>query len=506
MDGGMGVVAWDRARGWARTRGKPIPPQLPCPHLPLLNGGVGLAVVLLLLVLPVQALAFPWWPQQGRGQPTSELVATSPLQEVAPSAAVQQLRQALDEHIPRLEILSPKSGSVLPAGPWTLRLQLEDWPLVDAGPLGLGPHLVVQLDEEEPIRLTSLEATMPPLSPGSHRLTVFAARPWGEAVKNPGAFRQIRLHRAAANPLALPLEGTPQLIPVSPMGGHKEQPILLDWLLIDAPLQNLHSEGSGWRLRVTVNNDSFLVARQSPLWLEGWKTGANSVLLELVDPKGDPLNPPFNSVVTEVTMDSMADQAPWQGYELSAETRAILLGKQSIEVGGFSVDPTDEPTVDPQVLASEELLKNTLPAAPLLSTHDLEGRKVSPETPADQVPKNEQSPGLENKPFVVRHPSNSVQSFPPQSGDATEGTATNKVEDEGDLPDEEFLAAGREATAFENPNRNTEKMDEEQWASKMGDSDFRDIEHPLVSEPGDIPADPIRAPGSSAQPRQGRKS
>ena len=94
----MGVVAWDRARGWARTRGKPIPPQLPCPHLPLLNGGVGLAVVLLLLVLPVQALSFPWWPQQGRGQPTSELAATSPLQEVAPSAAVQQLRQALDEH------------------------------------------------------------------------------------------------------------------------------------------------------------------------------------------------------------------------------------------------------------------------------------------------------------------------------------------------------------------------------------------------------------------------
>ena len=116
-----------------------------------------------------------------------------------------------------------QSGSVLPAGPWTLRLRLEDWPLVDAGPLGLGPHLVVQLDEEEPLRLTSLEATMPPLSPGSHRLTVFAARPWGEAVKSPGAYRQIRLHRAAANPLTLPLDGTPQLIPVSPMGGRRRR-------------------------------------------------------------------------------------------------------------------------------------------------------------------------------------------------------------------------------------------------------------------------------------------
>ena len=36
---------------------------------------------------------------------------------------------------------------------------------------------------------------MPPLNPGSHRLTVYAARPWGEVVKSPGASRQIRLVR-----------------------------------------------------------------------------------------------------------------------------------------------------------------------------------------------------------------------------------------------------------------------------------------------------------------------
>lgn len=138
-------------------------------------------------------------------------------QEVAPPLAVQQLQEALDGRRPQLEILSPADGALLPAGPWTLRLKVEDWPLVDAGPLGLGPHVVVQLDGD-PLTLTDTSTTMRPLEPGSHRLTVFAARPWGEAVKGPGAQRQIRLHRVAANPLSQPAPGSPQLIAVSPRG------------------------------------------------------------------------------------------------------------------------------------------------------------------------------------------------------------------------------------------------------------------------------------------------
>ena len=107
--------------------------------------------------------------------------------------AVQQLQDALEARRPQVEILSPVDGALLPEGPWTLQLRVEDWPLVDAGPLGLGPHLVVQLDGDPPLPLTTTTTTMRPLEPGSHRLTVYAARPWGEAVKSPGAQRQIRL-------------------------------------------------------------------------------------------------------------------------------------------------------------------------------------------------------------------------------------------------------------------------------------------------------------------------
>ena len=77
------------------------------------------------------------------------------LQEVAPPGGVQQLNAGLNERAPRVEVLAPADNSVLPEGPWTLKLRVQDWPLADAGPLGLGPHVVVQLDDAPPLRLTS---------------------------------------------------------------------------------------------------------------------------------------------------------------------------------------------------------------------------------------------------------------------------------------------------------------------------------------------------------------
>lgn len=181
-------------------------------------GGFALALMLLLFALPADALSFPWFPAGGRGHHSSSGPAASRLQEVAPPGAVQQLRLALDERLPRLEILSPQADSLLPAGPWTLRLRLEDWPLVDAGPMGLGPHVVVQLDGQEPLRLTSLETTMPPLSPGSHRLTVYAARPWGRRSRARGPIA--RSASTARRPIPLPCPG--REVPSSSPSVHRD--------------------------------------------------------------------------------------------------------------------------------------------------------------------------------------------------------------------------------------------------------------------------------------------
>ncbi len=308
----------------------------------------GLGLLLLLVVLtgpgpdPAAALSLP-----GRRAP-APMKAGNPgvggagLQEVAPPAAVQQLQEALEGRRARVKILMPADGALLPEGPWQLKLQVEDWPLVDAGPLGLGPHLVAQLDADPPLAFTSTEITMRPLQPGSHRLVVYAARPWGEGVKIPGAATQIRLHRAAANPLALAAPSSPQLIAVSPMGEAAAPPLLLDWLLINAPLQNLRQGDTSWRLRVSVNGESFLVDQQTPLWLKGWRPGSNAIQLELLDGTGEPLNPPFNSLVSEVTLRPGSAAPRWQGGQLDAVELAQLLGEAP------PPEPEPEPQTEPQ--------------------------------------------------------------------------------------------------------------------------------------------------------------
>ena len=316
-----------------------------------------------LLVLPVGYGPISW---KRATPPADGLLQTQApsgrLQEVAPPGAVQQLQEALALRRPQVTIEAPRDGANLPAGPIKLSLKVRDWPLVDAGELGLGPHVVVQVDDLPAIRLSGLELELPSLSPGSHRITAYAARPWGEAVKSPGAWSQIRVHRVTANPLEIPQPGTPQLIPVSPADLAGSEPLLLDWLLLDAPLQGLRDNDGSWRLRVSVNGDSFLVDQNSPLWLKGWQPGSNSLLLELVDGLGEPLNPPFNSLVREVVLDPSKPGLGWQKGRLAEGELAQLLGTAPPEPPAQTpTQPEPEPEPEPESEPEPELVPEPVP-------------------------------------------------------------------------------------------------------------------------------------------------
>lgn len=324
-----------------------------------------LASALMALVL-VGLLVLPTGCQTRRDTAAQKPLAPTPpagrLQEVAPPVAVQQLQNALVDRDPRVFIEMPADGATLPNGSWTLRLKVRDWPLVDAGPLGLGAHIAVQVDDQPVLRLTEhrtsptgdvVEATLPPLPPGSHRITAYAARPWGEAVKNPGASARIRLQSVAGNPLALPAPGTPELVAVSPTPWNSAEPVLLDWLLFDAPLQHLREGDDSWRLRVSVNGDAFLVDQNVPLWLRGWKSGSNALQLELVDGRGEPLNPPFNSLVREVKLGG--DSKPrWLTGPLNPDELAVLLGETPPPPRASEPKPAPQPAPEPVAEAQAE--------------------------------------------------------------------------------------------------------------------------------------------------------
>jgi len=140
----------------------------------------------------------------------------------------------------------------------------------------------------------------------------------------------------------------------------------------------LRGDDARWRLRISVNGDSFLVDRLTPLWLKGFKRGSNAVQLELLDGRGDPLNPPFNSVVREVVIGSGSRPA-WLKPSLSAAELARLAGEQPAPeplsapepapVAAPAAEPptpavpSAEPEAEPEQAASSE--PEPTPAAPL---------------------------------------------------------------------------------------------------------------------------------------------
>jgi hypothetical protein len=199
----------------------------------------------------------------------------------------------------------------------------------------------------------------------------------------------------AANPLAVPAAGSPQLIPVRPTPGPVQEPVLLDWLLLDAPLQRLRGEGTeGWRLRVSVNGDSFLVDQQTPLWLSGWRSGENALQLELVDGRGEPLNPPFNSLVSGVTVSSGLPQPRWLGAPLEPLERAHLLGEAPPEQEPAPVAALaeEQPSAEPEPkrepapeLAPEPQPEVNLPATPAPAPE-------VPASPPETVTNDEETP------------------------------------------------------------------------------------------------------------------
>ncbi|MFM8660599.1 MAG: hypothetical protein ACKOCI_04510 [Cyanobium sp.] len=292
--------------------------------------------------------------------PSGPLPVVSPagrLQEVPPPGAVVQISAALANRRPRLQITSPAEGTLVPAGPWQLGLDLKDWPLAMDPELGLGAHLVVQVDDGPGLRIGDwsqgnagsgrLELAMAPLTPGSHRITAYAALPWGEAVKLPGASAQRLVQRVAANPLSQPASGTPQLLAVSPDGLSASEPVLIDWLLRDAPLQGLREGDARWRLRISVNGDSFLVDQNTPLWLRGLKSGSNALLLELLDGLGEPLNPPFNSLVREAVIQPGGRRPVWLNERISPPDLARLLGETAPQASAVAPEPEPEPAPSP---------------------------------------------------------------------------------------------------------------------------------------------------------------
>ena len=259
------------------------------------------------------------------------------LDEVPPPPAVQQIRLRLAHYNPKLSIESPANGKVLMKGineKWQIVLNVEDWPLVEDPELGLGPHLVVQIDDLDPLRIVKSEGKsivipMDGLSPGSHRLAAYLAYPWGEALKEPGTAIESRIHFFKELPETQPEIGTPWLTVSSPSDMSFIEPLLIDSLIWNAPIQGLKEGDDQWRLRVSVNGESFLMNSQEPVWIKGLPSDQINVQFELLDTAGKQINPIFTNKI-KVLSTPQLDQPFWMSSSFSEQQIARLIGETEI--------------------------------------------------------------------------------------------------------------------------------------------------------------------------------
>lgn len=316
-----------------------------------------------LLALGTGSCAKPTEPTVLISEPTaapSRLVGQ--LAEVSPPPQLETLKQVIDAYTPQVRILSPRPGEILEDTSVSVRVQVRGLPLFKDDTWQLGPHLHVFLDNE-PYRAVydvSEPLVFDDLAPGTHTLRVFASRPWHESFKNQGAYDQRTFHVFAQTPQNELNANVPLLTYSRPQGRYGAEPIMLDFYLTNAPLHMSAQADQGddlhdWRIRCTVNDQSFVFDQWQPIYLKGFKPGRNWVQLELIDEAGRPIDNRFNNTVRII------DYEPGGQDTLSK----LVRGELDLEQVGSIIDPTYvPPTPEPEPIPTVEAEPLVEPTAP----------------------------------------------------------------------------------------------------------------------------------------------
>lgn len=263
------------------------------------------------MLFVVMGLLFGWTVLLGDVGAIAADSQNQPIMEVSPPLSIPKMRR-LDER-PHIKIVSPKADETLSDTTVTVRLQIDNFKPFQDPELKLGPYLVLRVDDaaSQVIYDTNEPITLRDLKPGSHVLRVFANHPWGESYKNPEAYAQVMFNVFTPSRVNRWDGNQPLLTYNQPVGIYGAEPILLDYYLTTpkelSPEAALLKENL--QVRVTVNGQSFQTDRWMPLYLSGFRSGANWIRLELLDQQGQALNSPFSEAIEVIQVQSRKQDA-----------------------------------------------------------------------------------------------------------------------------------------------------------------------------------------------------
>ena len=235
-------------------------------------------------------------------------VSSDRLGEVPTPKVIKELNRQLEQYRPQVKIVSPTEKQVFSQTNVDVRLEIEDLPIFRDEKLNLGSHLNLILDNEPAKQI--YDVTKPilleNLTPGTHTIRVFAVRPWGESFKNNSAYAQTTFSVLTETNNNNPDRTLPLLTYNNPTGVYGAEPFLLDFYLTNAPLHSVAQNNSqlpDWRIKATVNGDSFLLENWQPVYLTGLNQGENWIQLELIDDRENDIENTFNNTVRVINYD-----------------------------------------------------------------------------------------------------------------------------------------------------------------------------------------------------------
>ena len=281
------------------------------------------------------------------------------LAEVATPRIIKELDRDLQQYVPQVKIITPQAEQTFPRTEVNLELKVEDLPVFQDNKLQLGNHLNLVVDNELRRAIYNLNEpiVVKGLTPGTHTIRAFAARPWEESFKNEGAYAQTTFNVLTETNDNRPDPSLPLLTYNSPTGTYGAEPLLLDFYLTNAPLHAIaknNPELKDWRVRVTVNGTSFILENWQPIYLTGLEPGDNWVQLELIDEAGNNIENAFNNTVRVFTYD------PQQQDTLAqlVSGRIPLTTAKSIVQPNYSIQPVETATIESENSVDDSL--NTL--------------------------------------------------------------------------------------------------------------------------------------------------
>jgi hypothetical protein len=342
-------------------------------------------------------------------EPIVETRTPPPVTEVSAPILLQKLRSRFERYRPQVAIVSPTPNSVIEQDTVAVTLNVTGLPLFRDDRFGLGPHLHLLLDDqsEQLVFDTSEPIVFTNLTPGTHTLRVFAARPWSESFKNEGAFAQTTFHIYTKTGKNEPDQSRPLLTYNQPCGTYGSEPILLDFYLTNAPLHAIAQEFEDdairdWRVRVTVNGQRFMLDRWEPLYLKGVKPGQNWLQLELIDEQGEPIENAFNSTVHLFQYDDQLQDglAAIVGGEVSFEEALSIAGVEPLSEELTPDESNPEETIDQDMTDPSTVSEPSEPSEPFAND------EADP-TPENLEPENLE-PGTEVNP-ALSDPANNTQ-------------------------------------------------------------------------------------------------